>query len=299
MLENIENIIKSKIDNNNYIKSLLDLSLKHNLISKEIYDNIYYNLYCLLKEVLKKYTGEVNLTISISESKLINESNLYMLGLYLKNKTINESLKELFNKNLLPLYNKSKEYLISLVNKTKFLYKTIFKSNMLNVNNYFYNITFNEGIKAFFNKYNTSYETDNHLINLDYNPYLKITNLYGIKYITKVLEYINYENIFCSKFKIDNLLKKYDNLPINIFEIVLKRVLCAEYLNKDFNSLALEKNDIPKLLNINENSLYKSFNNIKIKLNSPSKVNDYLDKCIDEIVKDLLHTKDKLLNIEK
>lgn len=278
MLENIENIIKSKIDNNNYIKSLLDLSLKHNLISKEIYDNIYYNLYCLLKEVLKKYTGEVNLTISISESKLINES-----------------LKELFNENLLPLYNKSKEYLISIVNKTKFFYKTIFKSNMLKVNNYFYNITFNEGIEAFFNKYNTSYETDNHLINLDYNPYLKITNLYGIEYITKVLEYINYENIFSSKFKIDNLLKKYDNLPINIFEIVLKRVLCAEYLNKDFNSLALEKNDIPKLLNINENSL----NNIKIKLNSSSKVNDYLDKCIDEIVKDLLHTKDKLLNIEK
>lgn len=278
MLENIENIIKSKIDNNNYIKSLLNLSLKYNLISKEIYDNIYYNLYCLLKEVLKKYTGEVNLTISISESKLINES-----------------LKELFNKNLLPLYNKSKEYLISIVNKTKFFYKTIFKSNMLNVNNYFYNITFNEGIEAFYNKYNTSYETDNHLINLDYNPYLKITNLYGIEYITKVLEYINYENIFCSKFKNDNLLKKYDNLPINIFEIVLKRVLCAEYLNKDFNSLALEKNDIPKLLNINKNSL----NNIKIKLNSSSKVNDYLDKCIDEIVKDLLHTKDKLLNIEK
>lgn len=158
MLENIENIIKSKIDNNNYIKSLLNLSLKYNLISNEIYDNIYYNLYCLLKEVLKKYTGEVNLTISISESKLINESNLYMLGLYLKNKTINESLKELFNKNLLPLYNKSKEYLISLVNKTKFFYKTIFKSNMLNVNNHFYNITFNEGIEAFFNKYNTSYE---------------------------------------------------------------------------------------------------------------------------------------------
>ena len=138
MLENIENIIKSKINNNNYIKSLLNLSLKHNLISKEIYDNIYYNLYCLLKEVLKKYTGEVNLTISISESKLINESNLYMLGLYLKNKTINESLKELFNENLLPLYNKSKEYLISIVNKTKFFYKTIFKSNMLNVNNYFF-----------------------------------------------------------------------------------------------------------------------------------------------------------------
>ena len=49
MLENIENIIKNEIDYNNYLTSLLDLSLKYKLITKDIYNEIYLNLYHLLK----------------------------------------------------------------------------------------------------------------------------------------------------------------------------------------------------------------------------------------------------------
>ena len=244
MLENIENIIKKEIDYNNYLPSLLDLSLKYNLISKDIYNQIHLNLYRLLTIILKKYVGGVNYTICISESKLINNSNLYLLGLYLKNKDIFTSIKELTNHNLLPLYNKSKEYLISLVNKTKLFYNTIFKNNILNVNNYFYNITINEGISSFFKNYNTSYETDNHLINLDYNPYLKITNLYGIEYISKVLEYLNYENIFCSKFKYNKCLTYYQNTPINLFEVVFKMSLCVDIIDKDTYFLDITKEDI-------------------------------------------------------
>ena len=206
MLTNIETVIKNEIDYNNYLTSLIELSLKYKLITKDIYNEINLKLYHLLKIILKKYTGELNYTISISEAKLINNSNIYLLGLYLKNKDIITSLKALTNKNLLSLYDKSKEYLISLVNKTKLFYNTIFKNNILNVDNYFYNITINEGITSFFKNYNTSYETDNHLINLDYNPYLKMTNLYGIEYISKVLEYLNYENIFCSKFKYQHII---------------------------------------------------------------------------------------------
>ena len=145
-------------------------------------------------------------------------------------KDIIPSIKEFTNKNLLPLYNISKEYLITLVNKTQLFYNTIFKNNILNVDNYFYNITIKEGITSFFKNYNTSYETDNHLINLDYNPYLKITNLYGIKYISKVLEYLNYENIFCSKFNYQDILTNYKNTPINLFEIVFKLSLCLLFL---------------------------------------------------------------------
>ena len=143
-------------------------------------------------------------------------------------KDIIPSIKEFTNKNLLPLYNISKEYLITLVNKTQLFYNTIFKNNILNVDNYFYNITIKEGITSFFKNYNTSYETDNHLINLDYNPYLKITNLYGIEYISKVLEYLNYENIFCSKFNYQDILTNYKNTPINLFEIVFKLSLCVD-----------------------------------------------------------------------
>lgn len=288
MLENIENIIKKEIDYNNYLPSLLDLSLKYNLISKDIYNQIHLNLYRLLTIVLKKYVGGVNYTICISESKLINNSNLYLLGLYLKNKDIFTSIKELTNHNLLLLYNKSKEYLISLVNKTKLFYNTIFKNNILNVNNYFYNITINEGISSFFKNYNTSYETDNHLINLDYNPYLKITNLYGIEYISKVLEYLNYENIFCSKFKYDKCLTYYQNTPINLFEVVFKMSLCVDIIDKDTYFLDITKEDIPSLYKVTKQDLYKSYNNLKTRLNPSKNINNYLDKCIDYIINDIL-----------
>ena len=55
----LENIIKSKIDNNNYIKFLLNLSLKYNLISKEIYDNIYYNLFSIIWSNRSIYTIQI------------------------------------------------------------------------------------------------------------------------------------------------------------------------------------------------------------------------------------------------
>lgn len=279
MLENIETILKNKIDHTNYITSLLDLSLKYSLISDEIYNQIHINLYNLLKVILKKYTGEINSTISINEAKLINNSNLYMIGLYLKSKSISEELNELIKTNLLPLYNVSNKYLISLVNKTKFFYNIIFKNNIIKTDNYFYNITLYEGITSFFHNYNTSYETDNHLINLDYNPYLKINNLYGVEYISKFLEYLNYENIFCSKFDYQKIIKNIKNLPINIFELVFKRVLCSNYIEN--NTLYL----------INREDLYITYSNLKTKLNLSSNINNYLDKCIDKIIDDLILSK--------
>lgn len=242
----------------------------------------------ITKDIILTKENVLELTISISESKLINNSNLYLLGLYLKNKDIFTSIKELTNHNLLPLYNKSKEYLISLVNKTKLFYNTIFKNNILNINNYFYNITINEGLTSFFKNYNTSYETDNHLINLDYNPYLKITNLYGIEYISKVLEYLNYENTFCSKFKYDKCLTHYQNTPINLFEAVFKTSLCVDTIDKGPYFLDITKEDIPSLYKVTKQDLYKSYNNLKTKLNFSKNINNYLDKSIDYIINDIL-----------
>lgn len=217
-------------------------------------------------------------------------------------KDIIPSIKEFTNKNLLPLYNISKEYLITLVNKTQLFYNTIFKNNILNVDNYFYNITIKEGITSFFKNNNTSYETDNHLINLDYNPYLKITNLYGIEYISKVLEYLNYENIFCSKFNYQDILINYKNTPINLFEIVFKLSLCVDILNKDIYFLSITKDDIPSLYKISNKDLYNSYNNLKIKLNLSKNINNYLDNCINYIINDILfaiknNTLEILLNL--
>ena len=77
MLTNIETIIKNEIDYNNYLTSLIELSLKYKLITKDIYNEINLKLYHLLKIILKKYTGELNYTISISEAKLIKTYSFF------------------------------------------------------------------------------------------------------------------------------------------------------------------------------------------------------------------------------
>ena len=153
---------------------------------------------------------------------------------------------------------------------------------------YYHNITINEGLTSFFKNYNTSYETDNHLINLDYNPYLKITNLYGIEYISKVLEYLNYENAFCSKFKYDKCLTHYQNTPINLFEAVFKMSLCVDAIDKAPYFLDITKEDIPSLYKVTKKDLYKSYNNLKTRINLSKNINNYLDKSIDYIINDIL-----------
>lgn len=146
---------------------------------------------------------------------------------------------------------------------------------------YYHNITINEGLTSFFKNYNTSYETDNHLINLDYN-------LYGIEYISKVLEYLNYENAFCSKFKYDKCLTHYQNTPINLFEAVFKMSLCVDTIDKDTYFLDITKEDIPSLYKVTKKDLYKSYNNLKTRLNLSKNINNYLDKSIDYIINDIL-----------
>lgn len=46
------------------------------------------------------------------------------------------------------------------------------------------------------NNYKHIYDAKDKCILVEYNSYLKIDNLYGIEFINKYLEYINYENIF-------------------------------------------------------------------------------------------------------
>lgn len=146
---------------------------------------------------------------------------------------------------------------------------------------YYHNITINEGLTSFFKNYNTSYETDNHLINLDYN-------LYGIEYISKVLEYLNYENAFCSKFKYDKCLTHYQNTPINLFEAVFKMSLCVDAIDNDPYFLDITKEDIPSLYKVTKKDLYKSYNNLKTRLNLSKNINNYHDKSIDYIINDIL-----------
>ena len=215
-----KSLIEKEIDNNSYIDSLLNAALKYNYITVEEYNFILIKFADLLSGKIERYTKGLNSTVSIYDAKNINESNIWTIGFYLKEKGIDESLSILLRGDMSKIYEISLEKLRKTKEKTKLFYKTIFKNNLIITNNYFYNATLKTGINYFFSLYNESFDAKNTILTFDYEPLCERPKSYGIEFVKDYLEIIDTENIICKKFdskKVEKLLKSiyndYENLP--------------------------------------------------------------------------------------
>lgn len=228
------NNIEFIIDKNNYIESLLEYGLNNNLISQNEYDFIINKIIELLEFKVKKYTAGLTNSILIRELKSINISNLYVLGLYLKNRLIEESITILLNEDIIELYTKGRKELEKRIEKVKLFYNVVVLNNLVSTDNYFYNATLKQGIKGFFKLYNPDYMAYNINITVDYELFLFRPNSKGIEFIEEYLKYINIENIFCQKF--DYVFSNKD-LPISIYEMVFTKAIIENTNGFDRNSL--------------------------------------------------------------
>lgn len=228
------NNIEFIIDKNNYIESLLEYGLNNNLISQNEYDFIINKIIELLEFKVKKYTAGLTNSILIRKLKSINISNLYVLGLCLKNRLIEESIIILLSEDIIELYIKSRKELEKRIEKIKLFYNVVILNNLVNTDNYFYNATLKQGIKGFFKLYNPDYMAYNINITVDYELFLFRPNSKGIEFIEEYLKYINIENIFCQKF--DYVLSNKD-LPISIYEMVFTKAIIENTNGYDRNSL--------------------------------------------------------------
>lgn len=106
-----KSLIEEEIDSNSYIDSLLSTALKYNYITVEKYNLILIKLADLLSGKIERYTKGFNSTVSIYDAKNINESNIWTIGLYLKEKEIDESLSILLRGDMPKIYEISLEKL--------------------------------------------------------------------------------------------------------------------------------------------------------------------------------------------
>ena len=242
------NNIEFIIDKNNYIESLLEYGLNNNLISQNEYDFIINKIIELLEFKVKKYTAGLTNSILIRELKSINISNLYVLGLYLKNRLIEESIAILLNEDIIELYTKSRKELEKRIEKIKLFYNVVVLNNLASTDNYFYNATLKQGIKGFFKLYNPDYMAYNINITVDYELFLFRPNSKGIEFIEEYLKYINIENIFCQKF--DYVLSNKD-LPISIYEMVFTKAIIENTNGFDRNSLLKAYQKLKEEKNLN------------------------------------------------
>ena len=242
------NNIEFIIDKNNYIESLLEYGLNNNLISQNEYDFIINKIIELLEFKVKKYTAGLTNSILIRELKSINISNLYVLGLHLKNRLIEESIIILLSEDIIELYTKSRKELEKKIEKIKLFYNVVILNNLVNTDNYFYNATLKQGIKGFFKLYNPDYMAYNINITVDYELFLFRPNSKGIEFIEEYLKYINIENIFCQKF--DYVLSNKD-LPISIYEMVFTKAIIENTNGFDRNSLLKAYQKLKEEKNLN------------------------------------------------
>lgn len=254
-------LAKAKLsDNRNlssdeYFKKLIEELVDNNILTEKELENILYRRIELLKEKLTYYTRNESSSISEEEAENILEGIDYTLGLYFKSLNIEKSVDVLRKSELSNSLKEGEKIIKAKFEKNKVLFKKL-KENRLMVNNYSYDDTMEYGLSVFFSKYEMFFKPHEGEGSIDYQIPVDILMYKGIEYIEKYLCILIYESELCNKFKSDELiglLKNYDShyeeLLINVFQIVLFNILGRVLCGKTLKGLSLNNNDILQIQN--------------------------------------------------
>lgn len=260
------------------------------ILNQEQFEKIRLQYLELLKLKIEKYNGFESSSIKADTAKMIMESNIYTINLYLRSKSKNN-----IDESIIDLYNKGRRLIDIKISVSKLLYKKVL-NNLLQTNNETYNSTITKGINGFFKVYDPDYNAMDIKITADYPLYNNlIGKLEGIEFIENYLQSLYYENEFCKMFsnrKIENLLysysRGYKDLIINIFSIVLVQAIGCILAGRDYLELKLDLNDVQKIYEKFKNKpkqemynlIFDAYKKINIRNNE---VRQYIEKGIGEI----------------
>lgn len=267
-IEVISKIKREKLDEKNYFNSLIESAYEEQMLSEDDIVNIQIQILQLLDEIVYKYNGLDSSSIRKEILEDISNSNNYTIGVYLKTfRNPDEALKEIKDKGVKKVYQEGRKKIDRMLNIIRLMYIKV-KQNKLNIENDTYNDTIIGGIQGFLKIYNPDFKAQDMKITADYPLYNNlIGKLDGVEFIKEYLNSLYLENLFCMNFseeKIKYLLygysHDYQELIINIFEIVLLETIACKLVNRDIQDLAISTLELNELY-----KLFKNKNNIEIK----------------------------------
>ena len=267
-IEVISKIKREKLDERNYFNSLIESAYEEQMLSEDDIVNIQIQILQLLDEIVYKYNGLDSSSIRKEILEDISNSNNYTIGVYLKTfRNPDEALKEIKDKGVKKAYQEGRKKIDRMLNIIRLMYIKV-KQNKLNIENATYNDTIIGGIQGFLKIYNPDFKAQDMKITADYPLYNNlIGKLDGVEFIKEYLNSLYLENLFCMNFseeKIKYLLYGYSHyyqeLIINIFEIVLLETIACKLVNRDIQDLAISTLELNELY-----KLFKNKNNIEIK----------------------------------
>lgn len=233
-----------------YFQSILQQGYQLKLLTNSELENIQLQSIQLLTKQTEQYTHGKSSSVKVETAQNILQSIIYSIGIYLKSfRDADLSFAALKQKPLLEMYQHGKKLIEEQLDSAKELLDTVQK-NCIVTDNVAYNDTIQNGLSIFFSAYDVDFTAHDTPGSIDYPLSSDNTELAGIEYIYNYLEKLFLENQFCQKFAehdIQCLLQGYNehyqDLLINIFELVLANALGCILANKNLLQLNIESLD--------------------------------------------------------
>lgn len=254
-LETVSKIKRENLDEKSYLKTLIEEAYKNDMISDEDIKNMQIQIFELLDERVYKYNGTESSSIRKEIMEQINASNYYTISLYLKIfKNPDDAVNMLKTKGLKEAYYSGRKRIDRLLNIIKVMYIKV-KQNKLKTKNTTYNNTILGGIQGFLKIYDPDFNAQDMKITADYPLYnTLIGKLEGVEFINEYVNSLYIENQFCNLFpseNIEHLLNgyspEYEDLVINIFEIVLLEAIACKLVGRDVKDLELNECEFKRI----------------------------------------------------
>lgn len=248
-LETVSKIKRENLDEKSYLKTLIEEAYKNDMIFDEDIKNMQIQIFELLDERVYKYNGTESSSIRKEIMEQINTSNYYTISLYLKTfKNPDDAVNMLKTKGLKEAYYNGRKRINRLLNIIKVMYIKV-KQNKLKTKNTTYNNTIFGGIQGFLKIYDPDFNAQDMKITADYPLYNNLIGKQeGVEFINKYVNSLYIENQFCNLFpseNIEHLLNgyspEYEDLVINIFEIVLLEAIACKLVGRDVKDLELNE----------------------------------------------------------
>ncbi len=259
-MANIENkyVIDSKnLSNEFYFTSMVQEAYTQGLLVDS--DIAAIQLQCLkfLAYKTERYNDGESSSIRVEVAESIMKSNLYTIGLYLKSlPDAAFAVSELKLAKIPEMYQRGRMLIKSKVHSAKHIYNMA-KDKKLMTLNYTYNATLNDkAIGIFFKLYDSDFAAHEVPASIDYQLCNPVTDLTGIEFIHKYLENLYLENEFCRYFEAQDIHyllcgyhNEYQDLLINIFELVVTAALACTLVNQSSLTLNISEEAIQHLSN--------------------------------------------------
>lgn len=284
-LEIISKIKREDLDEKNYFKTIIEAGYENEMLTDNDLINLQIGMIGLLGKKVYRYTGSESSSIRKEVMDNINESNYYTIGLQLKTfKNPDDAIEEIKKNGLKKVYYDGRKRIDRMLDVIRVMYAKV-KNNKLQTKNHIYNDTILGGIQGFLKIYDPDFNAQDMKITADYPLYNNIVGKFeGVEFISEYVNSIYLENELCNMFeneKIERLLcsysSKYEDLIINIFEIVFLEVIACKLVRRNVFDLEISKSELSKIY-----ELFKGKNKEEIAIEIIKVCNDIYDELIPE-----------------